>query len=146
MSDLDWARGRANELLAPDFDRPRCWKERPIDVRAEALAQVGPKRRAEIRARRIEDSRDQKAEAEANCRLAPPHEAEPIREPEIRRRRRRDPYYPSSWYRWRGDKGRAYISAWTNYSWGLSPRPKPWREFSEAPPRKHRLRKSAGRE
>jgi len=128
VSDFDWTRGPGQELLPPDFDRPRCWKERPIDVRAEAAAQVGPQRRAEVTARRIEEWRKQRVEVEAedSGRIFTRREPERIREPAIRRRRRHDPFYPSSWFRWRGDKGRAYIEAWRSYSWGLAPRPKPW--------------------
>jgi len=136
MNSLDWTKGPGRELLPPDFDRPRCWKERPIDVRAEAAAQVGPQRRAEVTARRIEEWREQLAKAEASGRIVVPLEGQSTREPEIRRRRRRDPYYPSSWYRWRGDKGRAYIKAWSSYSWGMAPRPEPWAEFSREEPRR----------
>ena len=87
MNSLDWTKGPGRELLPPDFDRPRCWKERPIDVRAE------------VTARRIEEWREQLAKAEASGRIVVPLEGQSTREPEIRRRRRRDPYYPSSWYR-----------------------------------------------
>ena len=123
MSDVDWARGPADTHLFPDFRQPRSWKERPIDVRAEAAAQVGPQRRGQIEARRIEEWREQRRKA---CPPGCGEELDFLREPEIRRRRRADPYYPSSWYRWMGEKGRAYIRAWNGYSWGLGPRPGPY--------------------
>ncbi len=153
MSDLDWARGPAKELLAPGFDRPSSWKERPIDVRAEAAAQVGPQRRGEIIARRIGEWREQRDPAESadasRCRPARGAQTgEPratasggMREPEVRRRRKRDPYYPSSWYLWMGDRGKAYVRAWQSYSWGLGERPKPWAEFEQEDAADRRLLK-----
>ena len=163
MSDLDWAKGPAELLLTPDFDRPRSWKERPIDVRAEAAVQVGPQRRGEVIARRVAEWREQRDAAEAveaadssrpcgsasagrtGTRRGSPRTSESdrdgLRTPEIRRRRRADPYYPSSWYLWMGERGKAYVRAWNKYSWGLSERPKPWDEFKqEAAPDRRRLK------
>ncbi len=160
MKDLSWARGPDPSQRVPDFDRPRSWKERPIDVRAEAAAQVGPQRRGEVIARRVAEWREQRGAAEAaeaadSCRRRGSASAgkrksgrgssstsesgsDSLRTPEVRRRRRADPYYPSSWYLWRGDRGKAYVRAWQSYSWGLSERPKPWNEFEqeEAPDRR----------
>ena len=143
MSDVGGTRGPDASHRVPDFGRPRSWKERPIDVRAEAAAQVGPQRRGEVIARRIEEWRTQSVAAEAAetprcCLPCGPRTVEPrapgrqaIREPEVRRRRKRDPYFPSSWYLWMGDRGKAYVRAWQSYSWGLGERPKPWAEFDE---------------
>ncbi|MEX1220104.1 MAG: hypothetical protein WEB05_06925 [Solirubrobacterales bacterium] len=127
--------------LGPDFDQPRSWKEQPIDVRAEAAAQVGPQRRGEVIARRVTEWREQLDSTTAGASHCPvpcepgaagaaPTDRESLRTPEVRRRRRRDPYYPSSWYLWRGEKGKAYVRAWESYSWGMSKRPEPWAEFS----------------
>jgi hypothetical protein len=144
VTDCEWARGPDASRLTPGFDRPRSWKERPIDVRAEAAAQVGPQRRGEVIARRIADIRDRReaarAEAASRCPALRDTEAigagssggEGLRTPEIRRRRRSDPYYPSSWFLWMGDKGKAYVRAWESYSWGMSERPEPWAEFSRS--------------
>lgn len=153
MSEVSWARGPGDSHRVPDFDRSRSWKERPIDVRAEAAAQVGPQRRGEVIARRIEEWREQRVAAEAaeapRCCLpcdartgeARATVSKGVREPEVRRRRKRDPYFPSSRYLWRGDKGKAYVRAWQNYSWGLGERPKPWAEFDEAKtPTRRRLK------
>ncbi len=152
MRDTNWARGPEASQRVPDFDRPRSWKERPIDVRAEAASQVGSQRRGEVIARRIAEWREQREAAAADAaeasRCCPPcgpdageaaAEADRLRTPEVRQRRRHDPGYPSRWYLWRGDKGKAYVKAWESYSWGLSPRPKPWEEFRADPPKRRRL-------
>ncbi len=160
MKDLSWARGPDPSHRFPDFDRPRSWKERPIDVRAEAAAQVGPQRRGEVIARRVAEWRgaaeaSEAAESFRRRGSAPAGKRKPgrgspstsksgsdkLRTPEVRRRRLADPYYPSSWYLWRGDRGKAYVKAWRDYSWGLSERPKPWAEFEqEDAPDRRRLK------
>jgi hypothetical protein len=108
VTDLDWARGPDESRRAPGLDRPRSWKERPVDVRAEAAAQVGPQRRGEVIARRVAEWREQ-----GEGDRAEPHR---LRTPEVRRRRRNDPGYPSRWYLWRGEKGKSYVRAWESYS------------------------------
>ena len=54
MSDTDWVKRRGGEFRAPSFSSGGSWKERPIDVRAEAARQVGRERQGQILARRTE--------------------------------------------------------------------------------------------
>lgn len=118
MNDFDWARPKAASGHGPDLESPGSWKDRPIDVRAEAALQVCPQRRSQVEARR----------AQASVRGQALGDNQMI-EPEVRRIRKADPYFPNSRYRWMGEPGRAFISAWVAYSWGLSPRPEPWDRF-----------------
>ena len=99
MNDLDWVKVSGEDLLAPDFGRPRGRKERPIDVRAEAIGQVGPQRRSEIHARRTEEWREHRRSDSSGAPRSRREESSQLRTPEVRRRRRADPNYPSSWFR-----------------------------------------------
>ena len=143
MNDLDWVRSLDDSHRFPEFGRPRSWKERPIDVRAEAAAQVGPERRSQIESRRIGEWREQR---DAEKSAATEDDSGQLPVPEIRRRRRADPGYPSGMIRYAGKKGLAYAAAWERYSWGLTARPKPWREFRQSEPRKDSIaRRVTGR-
>ena len=128
MNDLDWVRSLDDSHRFPEFGRPRSWKERPIDVRAEAAAQVGPQRRGQVEARRTEEWRRRRAAPER----ADPEDSGRRLIPAIRRRRRADPYYPSGMIRYAGATGIAYARAWERYSWGLGSRPKSWRDFQKS--------------
>lgn len=115
MTDYTWARNAEASLRVPNFypDRPRAWKERPIDVRAEAATQVGPEQsNSQIESRRIEVWREHRAYVGA-----PDAEDRPRRlpVPEIRRRRRAEPGYPSGMIRYAGATGMAYARAWEQY-------------------------------
>ncbi len=128
VNDLDWVRSLDDSRRFSEFGRPRSWKERPIDVRAEAADQVGPERRSQIESRRIEESREQRDAAKS---AATEDDSGQLPVPEIRRRRRADPYYPSGMIRYAGATGIAYARAWERYSWGLGSRPKSWRDFQK---------------
>lgn len=127
MSDTDWVKRRGGPYRTPSFSGSESWKERPIDVRAEAARQVGTERRGQIQARRTEAWRSAPSPRTAPRPVVLENDGTP--EPPIRGRRKKDPGYPSSWYRWRGEKGRAYIEAWNNWSYGLGPQPGSYREF-----------------
>ena len=127
MSETDWVKKRGGDFRTPSFSAGGSWKDRPIDVRTEAARQVGRERQGQIRARRTESWRSTRTATVAPRPVVLENDGTP--EPPIRRQRKKDPGYPSSWYRWRGERGRAYIEAWRRWSYGLGERPGPFREF-----------------
>lgn len=129
MSETGWIRSKGGPTRAPGFREGTSWKERPIDVRAEAARQVGSERRGQLWARRVDAYRGAKRNKPAP--RPPVFEADGSPEPPIRRQRKNDPGFPSSWYRWRGERGRAYIEAWVRWTYGLGSRPPGWREFQD---------------
>lgn len=123
MDDLSWIRpGHSSHQF--NLNEPKSWKDRPIDLRAEAIAQVRPQRRSQLNARRGEEKRTSTRAGSGSRSWS-----DRAQEPEIRRVRKADASYPSRWYLWKGDAGRAYVRAWESYSWGLRTRPEPWCRF-----------------
>lgn len=127
MSEADWVQKRGDGFPAPASTAESSWKERPEDVRAEAARQVGRERQGQILARRSENWRSARAAERAPTPVVLENDGTP--EPPIRRLRKKDPGYPSSWYRWRGERGRAYIEAWRRWSYGLGERPGSFQDF-----------------
>ncbi len=127
MSDTDWVKDRGGPSRVPSFRSSGSWKERPIDVRAEAARQVGTERRGQLWGRRVDSGREDRG---ANPKPKPAvFEADGSPEPPIRSRRKNDPGFPSRWYLWRGDDGRAYVRAWQSWSYGLGSRPGSFEDF-----------------
>ena len=54
MSETDWVKKRGGDFRTPSLSAGGSWKERPVDVRAEAARQVGRERQGQIRARQTE--------------------------------------------------------------------------------------------
>jgi hypothetical protein len=130
VSETDWIKDRGGPSRVPSFRSSGSWKERPIDVRAEAAGQVGTERRGQLWGRRVDAWRESRG---AKPKLKPVvFEADGSPEPPIRRRRKNDPGYPSRWYLWRGDDGRAYVRAWQSWSYGLGSRPDSFEDFVAA--------------
>ncbi len=130
MSETDWVKDRGGPSRVPSFWPSKSWKERPIDVRAEAARQVGTERRGQLWGRRVDSWREDRG---AKPKAKPVvFEADGSPEPPIRRRRKNDPGYPSRWYLWRGDDGRAYVRAWQSWSYGLGSRPDSFEDFVAA--------------
>ena len=127
MSETDWVRDRGGPSRVPSFQSGASWKERPLDVRAEAARQVGSERRGHLWARRVDAWRESERTKPAPEPVV--YEADGTPEPLIRRRRKNDPGYPSRWYLWRGDDGRAYVRAWQSWSYGLGSRPGSFEDF-----------------
>ncbi len=127
MSETDWVKDRGGPSRVPSFRPSKSWKERPIDVRAEAARQVGTERRGQLWGRRVDSWREDRG---AKPKPKPVvFEADGSPEPPIRRRRKNDPGFPSRWYLWRGDDGRAYVRAWQSWSYGLGSRPGSFEDF-----------------
>jgi hypothetical protein len=127
VSETDWIKDRGGPSRVPSFRASGSWKERPIDVRAEAARQVGTERRGQLWARRVESWRDDQGTKPAPEPVV--IEADGSPEPPIRRRRKNDPGYPSRWYLWRGEDGKAYVRAWQSWSYGLGARPGSFENF-----------------
>jgi hypothetical protein len=140
MSGTDWVRKRGGPSRVPSFRSGGSWKERPIDVRAEAARQVNSERRGQLWARRVESWREAQRATPAPEPVVFENDGTP--EPPIRRRRKKDPGYPSRWYLWRGENGKAYVAAWNTWSYGLGPRPGSFDDFVAA---RERREKSEGR-
>ena len=123
-------------LRVPSFSQPSGWKERPIDVRSEAMAQVGPQRRNQIVGRRIAEwryrkqkdpERDRESETEVADRKP---RARPLR-PRFRIRQAADyPNFPKTGrFRWHF-RGKEYLRLWEDFLSGKSDwEPPAFREF-----------------